>query len=139
MIRRSPVRGKAIPEEGSMLMADILHSCTDEGIAAAAVASIGGPFAAAVRAEADRCGLTVGALTASLVTGFARDASERDWRALSATMAGVDQPILAGLQAMAENALRRRDRATRVRPVHDAAPVVAPGLLAARMLHRCPS
>ena len=105
-----------------MLMADILHSCTDEGIAAAAVASIGGPFAAAIRAEAARSGLTVGALTASLVSGFARDASERDWRDLSGAMAGADHPVLSGLQAMAERALQNRERATRLRPARDVRP-----------------
>lgn len=110
-----------------MLMADILHSCTDEGIAAAAVASIGGPFAAAVRAEAERAGLTVGALTASLVSGFARDASERDWRELGVAMTGADQPVLAGLQAMAERALRNRERATRVRPVREPLERLHPG------------
>ena len=102
-----------------MLMADILHSCTDEGIAAAAVASIGGPFAAAVRREAERRGLSAGALTASLVVSFARTASEHDWRALSATIAGSDLPVLDGLQAMAEHVLRRGDQPGRVRPARD--------------------
>ena len=122
-----------------MLMADILHSCADEGIAAAAVASIGGPFAAAVRAEAGRTGLTTGALTASLVSGFARDASERDWRELTAAMAGADHPVLAGLQAMAESALRHRERATRVRPVRDAAPALHPAGFTFPTLYRCPA
>ena len=122
-----------------MLMADILHSCTDEGIAAAAVASIGGPFAAAVRAEAERTGLTVGALTASLVSGFARDASERDWRELSAAMAGADLPVLAGLQAMAERALHHRERATRVRPVRNGVPALHPAGFTFPTLFRCPA
>jgi hypothetical protein len=105
-----------------MLIADILHSCTDEGVAGAAVASIGGAFAAAVRAEADRCGLSVGALTASLVVEFARHASERDWRDISAAMAKSDQPVLSGLQAMTERGLSQRDRATRLRPARDSHP-----------------
>ncbi len=104
-----------------MLMADILHSCTDEGIAAAAVASIGGPFAAAVRREAERRGLSAGALTASLVVSFARNASERDWRELSAAIAGSDLPVLDGLQAMAEHMLGRGgDQPGRARPARDA-------------------
>ncbi|WP_237481620.1 hypothetical protein [Lichenibacterium dinghuense] len=122
-----------------MLLADILHSCADEGIAGAAVASIGGPFAAAVRAEADRAGLTVGALTASLVSGFARDASERDWRELTAAMAGADHPVLAGLQVMAERALRHRERATRVRPVRDAVPPLHPAGFTFPAPYRCPA
>lgn len=122
-----------------MLMADILHSCTDEGIAAAAVASIGDPFAAAVRAEADSAGLSVGALTASLVSGFARDASERDWRELSTAMTGADQPVLAGLQAMTERALSHRERATRVRPLRDAVPAGPAGGFTFPTLFRCPA
>ena len=122
-----------------MLMAEILHSCTDEGIAAAAVASIGGSFAAAVRAEAESAGLSVGALTASLVSGFARDASERDWRELSVAMAGADQPVLAGLQAMAERALRHRARAARVRPLRGALPSQHLGGLPGPTLPRGPA
>ena len=102
-----------------MLIADILHSCTDEGVARAAVASIGGAFAAAVRAEADRVGLGVGAFTASLVADFARHASERDWRDISAAMAGSDHPVLSGLQALAERGLCHRERATRLKPGRD--------------------
>ena len=110
-----------------MLMADMLHSCTDEGIAAAAVASIGGPFARAIRAEADRRGVSVGALTASLVSSFARNASERDWRDLMVAMAGSDVPVLTGLQAMAERAVRYRDAAARPRPARDSFAVGRPG------------
>ena len=121
-----------------MLMSDILHSCTDPGIAAAAVASIGGTFAAAIRLEADRRGLSVGALTASLVASFARNASERDWRDLSAAIAGADQPVLSGLQAMAEHALRHSDHATRARPLRDAVPAGA-GPVAGPVLLFCPA
>lgn len=110
-----------------MLMADILHSCTDEGIAAAAVASIGGPFAMTVRTEADRRGVSVGALTASLVSSFARNASERDWRDLMLAMAGSDVPVLTGLQAMAERALRHRDAVARPRTARDSFAVGRPG------------
>ena len=99
----------------------------------------GGAFAAAIRAEADRCGLTVGALTASLVSGFARDASERDWRELSAAMEGADHPVLAGLQAMAERALRHRDRATRVRAARDGVATMSFGGLGLPAAHRCPA
>ncbi|MGI3900242.1 MAG: hypothetical protein ACRYGP_21260 [Janthinobacterium lividum] len=105
-----------------MLIADILHSCTDEGVARAAVASIGGAFAAAVRAEADRVGLGVGAFMASLVSEFARHATERDWRDISAAMSGCDHPVLSGLQALAERGLRHRDCATRLRTEQDVRP-----------------
>lgn len=120
-----------------MLMAEILHSCADEGIAAAAVASIGGSFAAAIRAEAARSGLSVGALTGSLVSGFARNASERDWRELAAAMAGADHPVLSGLQAMAERALRHREHAVRLRPARDGVPTLRSGVPAAPAAHWC--
>lgn len=93
-----------------MLMAEILHSCADEGIAEAAVASIGGAFASEMRAEAARSGLSVGALTGDLISGFAIDATERDWRQLAAGMEGADHPVLRGVQSMAEAMLRRRHR-----------------------------
>ena len=51
-----------------MLIADILHSCSDEGIAQAAVTSIGGSFAREMRAEAVRSDLSLGAFAASLVS-----------------------------------------------------------------------
>ena len=109
-----------------MLMADILHSCADEGVAAAAVASIGGQFAAAIGAEASRADLSVGALTSSLVASFARGASERDWRDLAAAMAGADHPVLSGLQAMAEHSLRHSECATRAKPIRDPRPATLP-------------
>ena len=91
-----------------MLVADILHSCTHEHVAAAAVASIGGDFAAAMRSEAERSGLSVGALTASLVSAFTTAATERDWRQLTEAMAGEDHALLCGLRTVAERMLRKR-------------------------------
>ena len=73
------------------------------------------------------------------MSGFARDASERDWRELSAAMAGADHPVLAGLQAMAERALRHRERATRVRPARDAVSNLQPGGFAFPTFNRCPA
>lgn len=96
-----------------MLVADILHSCTHEDVAGAAVASIGGDFAMAMRSEAVRCGLSVGALTASLVSGFVPDATESDWRQLTIAMAGEDQPLLSGLRAIARRMLRKRTELAR--------------------------
>ena len=101
-----------------MLVAEILHSCTHEDVAAAAIASIGGDFAAGMRSEAVRSGLSVGALTASLVSGFAIDATERDWRQLTDAMAGQDQALPSGLRAIAERMLRARADLARSRVMH---------------------
>ena len=109
-----------------MLVADILHSCIDEGIAGAAVASIGGAFAARLQGEAAHSGLSVGAFTGALVRRFARDATERDWRDLAAAMDGVDHPVLSGLQAMAERMLAGRDVVMRRMPPRDAVPLLRP-------------
>lgn len=103
-----------------MLLAEILHSCADAGIAEAAVASIGGPFAARMRLEAARSEMSLGALTGSLVSGFAAEAGERDWRELTASMARADQPVLTGVQLMAERMLARRAHQPRPRALRDA-------------------
>ncbi len=91
-----------------MIVADILHSLNDKAVAEAAVMSIGGDFAATMRSQAARNGMTVGGLTVSLVSGFAVAASERDWRILMSKMAGQDHPVLAGLRVIAEHMLLRR-------------------------------
>lgn len=80
-----------------MLVSDLMHSCAHEGVAEAAMASIGGPLAARVQAEAHVSGTSVGALVAARVRSFARDASERDWRDLADAVRGHDFPVLSGL------------------------------------------
>ena len=91
-----------------MIVADILHSLSDKAVAEAAVMSIGGDFAATMKSQAARGGMTVGGLTVSLVSGFAVAASERDWRVLMSKMAGQDHPVLAGLRVIAEHMLHRQ-------------------------------
>lgn len=89
-----------------MLISDILHSCSNERVAEAAVSSIGGDFAERVTALARRCDLPVGALVGKLVRRFAIDARERDWRGVMVAIAGKDLPVLAGLQAIVETTMR---------------------------------
>ena len=83
-----------------MLVSDILKSCRHRAVAEAAIASIGGDFAADVRWRADASGQSIGDFTASQVTRFSERASERDWRYLLSTMHGEDLALLAGLQAV---------------------------------------
>lgn len=85
-----------------MLVSDLLHSCTNDRVAAAAVSSIGGAFASHVQSRADDQGVTMGAYAARLVREFAIGASERDWRDLVLAVSGADHPVLAGLQAIVE-------------------------------------
>ena len=83
-----------------MLVSDILRSCTHQHVAAAAVASIGGDFAAAVQRRADGEGLSVGTFTAGRVRLFSGRASERDWRIVAARMQGQDLALLSGLEVL---------------------------------------
>lgn len=85
-----------------MLVSDLLHSCTNDRVAAAAVFSIGGAFASHVQAGADEHGLTMGAYAARMVREFALGASERDWRDLVVACRGADHPVLAGLQLIVD-------------------------------------
>lgn len=80
-----------------MLVSDLFHSCAHEGVAEAALASIGGVLAAKVQAEARARGITVGSLVSTRVRDFRRDASEREWRELANALRGHDFPVLSGL------------------------------------------
>ena len=85
-----------------MLVSDLLHSCTNDRVAAAAVCSIGGAFAFHVQVKADEHGLTIGAYVARIVREFAVGATERDWRDLMMACRGADHPVLAGLQLIVD-------------------------------------
>ena len=89
-----------------MLVSEIVTSCSNDKVAAAALASIGGPFAARVVAHAQSEGLEVGCLAAAMVHRFAQNATARDWQALRSSIAGTDQPILSGLRHILEAGLR---------------------------------
>lgn len=90
-----------------MLVADLLHSCANERVAAAAVCSIGGVFACTMQTAAEREGVSPGTLASRLVRGFAAKATERDWRDLHMSLRGHDLPMLAGLQTIVERETRR--------------------------------
>ena len=83
-----------------MLVSDILRSCTHQHVAAAAVASIGGDFAATVQRRAAVEGRSIGDFTADRVRLFSGRASERDWRLVTAQMQGQDLALLSGLQVV---------------------------------------
>lgn len=109
-----------------MLIADILHSCSNERIADAAVASIGGDFALRVRRAAASGEVSVGALTGSLVRRFVLEANERDWRLVTKAIGGSDVPVLCGLRVIVEQMLPRwagpSDDAAPPSPVNSAVP-----------------
>jgi hypothetical protein len=80
------------------LIAEIIHTCSHEKVAQAAVASLGPDFAGKVGATAGAYGLSIGAFTARTIREFETNVGEREKQALRAIMARTDQPILTGLQ-----------------------------------------
>jgi hypothetical protein len=89
--------------EGVMcLIAEIIHTCSHEKVAQAAVASMGSGFAGKVEITAGASGLSIGAFAARAVREFEKIGGEREKHALRQAMNGSDQPILAGLQHILE-------------------------------------
>lgn len=92
-----------------MLVSDVLHSCMHRHVAEAAVLSIGGDFARAIRRKADHEGLTVGDFTAARVRLFSTRASERDRRRVTAEMRGEDLALLSGLRVVMQSMMADDD------------------------------
>lgn len=88
-----------------MVIQDIMNSCSNEKVAEAAVASIGGAFARRVRETATRRGIRPGALAASAVLRFRSSARAPEFAALEQAVAGDDLPLLRGLAFIVEPAL----------------------------------
>lgn len=80
------------------LIHEIIHSCSHEKVADAAVASMGAAFAGRVGVTAGACGLSIGAFTARAVREFEAFSDEAERQAVRRAMDGSDQPILVGLQ-----------------------------------------
>lgn len=100
-----------------MLVSDILRSCAHRHVAAAAIMSIGGDFAASVQRRAEGEGLSLGDFAADRVKRFPRRASEGDWRMVEARMQGQDLALLSGLEVVMmrmmadDSAAEAKDRA----------------------------
>ncbi len=88
-----------------MLITDLIHSCSNEMVAQAALKCIGGRFAERVRVAAQEKGMSVGRFVSVVVREFARRADDNVRDALRETMTGDDQPLLKGLRAVLEPAL----------------------------------
>jgi hypothetical protein len=80
------------------LIAEIIHTCSHEKVAQAAVVSMGSAFAGKVGMSAGACGLSIGAFTAQAVREFGKSSGETERQAIRNAMYGADQPILTGLQ-----------------------------------------
>lgn len=88
-----------------MLIADLIHSCSNDKVAQAALACIGGRFADRVRAAAHEKGMNAGRFVVVVVKTFACRANQDTHRALMQKIAGDDQPLLRGLREVLEPAL----------------------------------
>jgi len=85
------------------LIAEMIHSCSHEKVAQAAVASVGADFAGKVSATAGAQGLSAGAFAARVVREFEKRigenrVDEKEIQSLRAVMDRADQPILSGLK-----------------------------------------
>jgi hypothetical protein len=92
-------------KEAPMSIDEIVHTCSNESVARAAVASIGVSFVSRVKSAADLVGLSVGTFTARAVRTFAEEAPANEKRDVLRAMIRADQPILRGLEAILEREL----------------------------------
>jgi hypothetical protein len=92
---------------------EIFHTCSNEKVAQAAVASLGFDFARRMRTEAESHGATTGAFVARLVHEFFEAADLGDCRAIKSAMIKADQPILCGLRFILETRLESMHGAPR--------------------------
>lgn len=101
---------------------EILHTCSNEKVAQAAVASLGFAFASRVRDEAEGHGVTTGVLVAGIVRDFGKTADADDRRAVVRAMEKTDQPILVGLRFILDAYMQtKRDSADGEWPIGAAA------------------
>ena len=88
-----------------MVIADMIHSCSNANVAEAAVCCIGGEFAERVHAAARKNGVNAGRFVSIVMRDFARRASRETLAGLNRKIAGADQPVLRGLVHVLEPAL----------------------------------
>jgi len=97
------------------LVAEIIHSCSHEKVAQAAIVSMGSAFAGKVGVSAGARGLSIGAFTARAVREFGASSGEAERQAILKAMQGTDQPILTGLQAILSPLMETEGAAVRRR------------------------
>jgi hypothetical protein len=90
-----------------MVIVDLINSCSNDKVAQAALASIGGHFAERVRAAAGDKGLSVGKYVVLAVREFASRTDKAAQEAMRVRVVRDDQPLLRGLREVLEAALER--------------------------------
>ncbi len=91
-----------------MILREIVHTCSNAHVARAALASIGGDFAAHFAAKASRRNMSAGVLAAHMVKEFSVKAADEEWDGVDEAVRGADQPILSGLRYILSQDLRNR-------------------------------
>ena len=89
-----------------MLIADLIHSCSNEKVAEAALCCLGGRFAENVNVAAREKGMSAGAFVVGVIRDFARHADTPTRESLREKIVSDDQPLLEGLRTLLEGALR---------------------------------
>lgn len=81
-----------------MLIEEVIRTCAVGSVAEAAVASVGGGFAATVQRVASENGMSVGDYAVARVNRFAKNGREGEMRAVVSAMAASQVPVLAALE-----------------------------------------
>ena len=84
----------------------LIHTCSNEHVARAALSSIGGELAVRVTLEAKSCGKSVGAYVAQALRDFERRADLIVWASAERSARDADQPLLAALYFVLDHTLR---------------------------------
>ena len=90
-----------------MLIADLIHSCTNEGVALAALASLGRDFHERVQLFALKNKILPETFIIALIKKFELTASDEDKVLLHQKTIGSDQPLLTALRLLIEEALEK--------------------------------
>ncbi len=89
-----------------MLITDLIHSCSNEKVAEAALCCLRGRFAENVNVAAREKGMSAGAFVVDVIRDFARQADAPTRESLREKIVSDDQPLLEGLRTLLEGALR---------------------------------
>ena len=95
-----------------MRLREVVHTCSNEKVAEAALISLGSAFARTVAVAAARRSVSQGRFVADMARDFERHAGTCVWAQAEQAMRGADQPVLVGLYViLAQGLLRENLRA----------------------------
>jgi hypothetical protein len=84
---------------------EVIHTCSNDKVAEAALMSLGEPLGKIVALAAARRGVPRGRFVAELAHDFERHARTCVWAQAEQTMRGADQPVLVGLYVILAHGL----------------------------------